>query len=131
MITGVMPEELDLVWPSVEKEISRVTKRFDLGFDSDHVFKQLKEKSMQLWLCNGDAVAVTELLAMPDFKVLGVPIIAGKNMRQWLPSLVDILKAYGKHHNCKYVEGYGRKGWERMLEADGFKPYSITTRCVL
>jgi len=131
MITGVIPEELDLVWPSVKEEVVRVINRFDFGFDSDHVLKQLKETNMQLWLCSGDAIAVTEILVMPDFKVLGVPIIAGKNMRDWLPDLVGILKAYGKHHNCKYLEGYGRKGWERMLDGDGFKPYSITTRCAL
>ena len=131
MIVAVRPEDLDLVWPSIVEQVSRVTKRFDIGYGVDHVLQQLKENKMQLWLCNGDAIAITEILIMPDFKVMNALMVSGDKMREWLPELVATLKIYGKHYNCKYFEATGRRGWDKMLKDSGFKPHSITTRCQL
>ncbi|TNF09397.1 MAG: hypothetical protein EP323_00415 [Gammaproteobacteria bacterium] len=126
-----MRDQIDAIWPAVEKQVNRVLDRFDFGYNADHVYKRLMSQEMQLWLCNGEAVAVTEIIMMPNFKVLAVPIVAGKGMKVWLPDLVGTLQQFGRQHDCKYMEGYGRKGWVKALAFGGFKEYSVNTRCEL
>ena len=123
-----MAGDIDGVWPQVEPEITRVTGRFDIGEDSSRFLEKLRDRDMQLWLCDGGGVCLSEIKVLPEFKILAFPIIAGENMDAWLDDLVDMAKAYARHHNCKYIEGYGRKGWLRKLSAYGFKDHSITTR---
>lgn len=124
-----MASDIDSVWDEIEPEIRRVTDRFDIGEKPEHIRERLRNREQQLWLCNGlDGVCVSEIKVHPEFKVLAFPIIAGEDMSQWLDDLVDIARAYAKHHNCKYIEGYGRKGWLRALNEYGFKDYAITTR---
>lgn len=131
VIEGVLADDVDAIWPAVEKQVNRVLDSFDFGYGADYVHGKLKEKEMQLWICNGDAVAVTEILIMPNFKILAVPLVAGEGMSDWLPDLVETLKEFGREHDCKYMEGYGRKGWVKALAFGGFKEYSVNTRCEL
>ena len=117
------------MWATIEPEIRRVTNRFDIGEQPEHIRERLINRDQQLWLCNGgDGICISEIKVLKDFKILAFPVIAGKNMDQWLDDLVDMAKAFAKHHNCKYIEGYGRKGWLRALNKHGFKDYAITTR---
>ncbi len=124
-----MYSDIDSVWDQVEPEITRAIERFDIGEGVEHIRERLINRDQQLWICNGgDGVCISEIKICPDFKILAFPIIAGKNMNEWLDDLVVIAKAYAKHHQCKYIEGYGRKGWLKALNEHGFKNYSITTR---
>jgi hypothetical protein len=95
------------------------------------VLQRLKDREMQLWMCGDEAIAVTEIMVMPDFKILAVPIIAGSNVAKWMPEFSDTMKEFGRIHDCKYIEGYGRKGWIKTMKEFGFKEYSITIRCEL
>lgn len=131
MIKGINHDQIDAIWPVVERQVNRVLNRFDFGYQADYVYQRLKAREMQLWLCNGDAVAITEIILMPDFKVLAVPIVAGSGMKAWIRDLVATLKDFGRQHDCKYMEGYGRKGWVKELAFGGFKEYSVNTRCEL
>lgn len=132
MIEGILSSEIDSVWATVEPQIQRVTDRFDIGETPNDIYRRVKQRDQQLWLCNkGEGVCISEIKILPRFNILAFPVIAGDNMAGWLDDLVDMAKAYGKHHNCKYVEGYGRKGWLRALREHGFKEYAITTRLKL
>lgn len=131
MIAGVHSDDIERLWPAVCPLVQRVLDRYDFGFDADYIKAKLLNRDMQLWVCAGDAIAITEIIVLPQFKVLGVPVIAGEGLKDWLPDLVETLKAFGKDHGCKYMDGYGRKGWLKALDKYGFKPYSISTRCEL
>jgi hypothetical protein len=129
LISGVLAPDIDSVWIQVEPEIARVTDRFDTGERPEHFYQRLIKREQQLWLCNGgEGLFITEVKIFPEFKLLAVPIVAGKNMDKWMVGMVDTCKAFAKHHQCKYIEGYGRKGWLRALHKHGFKDYAITTR---
>ena len=129
MIVGVLSADIDSLWAQVEPEIARVTSKFDTGEKPEHYYHRLINREQQLWLCNGgEGLFITEVKIFPEFKLLAVPIVAGRHMDQWLEGMVDMSKAFAKHHHCKYIEGYGRKGWLRALHKHGFKDYAITTR---
>ncbi|WP_461521442.1 hypothetical protein [Porticoccus sp.] len=132
MINGVPHDAVDQVWEFVAPQIERVLKRFDMGYGPEHVLARLKNRDMQLWLCGDmEAICVTEIMVFPHFKTLAIQLTAGHGMSKWLPALAETLRAYAQHHQCKYLEGYGRKGWQKALAPYGYKLYSTTTRCEL
>lgn len=131
MITGVRAEHIPKLWAQVMPLIKRVTDRFDAGYDETLVYERLLSGDHQLWIIFDDdlkGVFVTEVQIHPFFKILSVPIVAGDEMDTWLDDLVSTTVEFGRHHDCKYIEGYGRKGWVRRLSDYGFKDYSVTVR---
>ena len=129
MIRGVLASDIDSVWDRVKPEVTRALVRFDPGFDEEHVRQRLKKRELQLWLCNGfDGICISEIIIHPQFKVLSFPVVAGENIDDWLLPMMEVGEAFGRHHNCKYIEGYGRKGWLRKLKPYGWNDHSITTR---
>jgi len=43
-------------------------------------------------------------------------------MDRWLAPLLDTLHRFARQWNCVGIEAGGRKGWEKALGADGWKP---------
>ena len=129
MINGVLAADIDSVWAMVKPAIARAHVSFDPGFDAEHIRRRLKERELQLWLCNGgEGVCITEIKVMQEFKIFAFQILAGKNMDDWLAELLETGEAFAKHHDCKYLEVFGRKGWLRELKPFGWKPHAIITR---
>lgn len=132
MITGVPHDAVEQLWEFVSPQIERVLKRFDMGYSPEHVLARLKNRDMQLWICgNLEAMCITEIMVLPHFKILAIQLTAGSGMSKWLPDLAQTLHDFAQHHQCKYLEGYGRKGWQKALAPFGYKPYSVITRCEL
>ena len=134
MISGVQSADVPRVWPAVVDLIKRATGRFDAGYDETHVLERLKRAEMQLWIVGEDSiqgVVITEVQIHPQFKVLGLSIVAGDKIDDWIEEADDLLTRFARHHDCKYLEGYGRKGWARKLKSRGFEEYSITIRRAL
>lgn len=122
------PMEAAQNWDHYAPMLARVFERFDLGYSTDDVLLDVIKQRKQLWDLGGEACAVVNVCKMPQFSVLEVPLLAGDNIDQWLPDLVENLKMVARDNGCKYVDGFGRKGWTRKLEQYGFKPYSYDVR---
>ena len=128
MIRGVFANEAFARWDEIAPVLQRVFDRFDIGITTDNLLQDILTRDMQLWDC-GSGYAITQIVIKPNFKVLTIPYIAGDGMDEWLGELFETVKAFGQSNGCKYLEGYGRKGWQRRLESFGFAPYAITVRC--
>lgn len=129
MIRVLLPDEVMAAWESAEPILQRALDKFDYGSDSDHILLDLLNGNRQLWIIGVfDAVAITSVKTLPKFSVLDISLLAGDNIEVWLEKLVSQLTMYAKACGCKYVDGFGRKGWTRKLESHGFKPYSYDVR---
>lgn len=131
MIAGVLSKDVESIWPFVEPLVQRVIDRFDMGYQSEHILEKLKARDQQLWLCGSKGIATTEITRTAEFGVLGVPIVAGDDMNEWLDDLFNVLRNFAKQHDCKFLEGYGREGWVRQLKPYGFEKYSTVVRMEL
>lgn len=116
-------------WDRIEPMLARVLARFDYGSDPDDILLDVIHGRRQFWAINDlEGLAVVEICQLPKFSVLDIPLLVGDNMGDWLKPLIDQLTQYAKASGCKYIDGFGRKGWTRKLEQYGFKPYSYDVR---
>ena len=77
------------------------------------------------------AAITTKLIEYPQGRSMAMDWIGGTRMKEWLPMAQNVISRYAKDHNCKYLEGYGRKGWGRWLGKYGWKPDYIAYKMEL
>jgi hypothetical protein len=94
--------------------------------DLDDVLNDLRGGSLQLWMVvvNGVLMAAmtTRIVSYPKKKNLLINLIGGYEMDRWMPSALDALKEMAKINGLSGIEGYGRKGWEKILKNTSFVP---------
>jgi hypothetical protein len=74
---------------------------------------------MQLWVKFDKEVQgafVTKINKYPQKNLLLVILLGGDKFQEWRDEADALLNAFGKQHNCEYVELFGRKGWGKMLK---------------
>lgn len=118
---------LDLSFWPVAREYLKESIRLNGALDDEDVLSLIKQEKAQLWgIHDGDlkAVMVTEVIIYPKKKRLNVMLIGGHEMYLWNDVVVKTLEAFGKSHGAVEIEGAGRRGWVKSLDAFGFKEYA-------
>lgn len=96
-----------------------------------------EQSSEALWqmVVDGNAVILT---ASRDTEIIGVVVasrqvyqsgmaalycdaVAGDDLEEWMPKMVETLAVLAKTYHCQRVTGTGRKGWCKYLEKFGFE----------
>jgi len=90
------------------------------------VYAALKAGEMNLWIAFGDdrehlGCEVTRVTDYPSRRVLTSLFTAGRNIRLWKDPMMGIMVRWAEDNQCTAIEGYGRKGWLKMLDAYGVK----------
>ncbi len=108
----------DLLQPAVQ-----VTNGRYMLYD---VYAALKTGEMNLWIAFGDdreilGCEVTRVTDYPSRRVLTSLFTGGRNIRLWKDPMMAIMVRWAEDNQCTAIEGYGRKGWLKMLDAYGVK----------
>lgn len=90
--------------------------------DFDSVKAAIIDGKMQLWPASKSA-AVTEVVEYAKKKVIHV-FLAGGDLDE-IAAGINSVAAWGKSLGCESMTIQGRKGWERVLDAHGFKPVAV------
>jgi hypothetical protein len=125
-VAHIPQDHVDRLWadaaPLLEKAQRRVADKMDL----DDVLNDIRGGSLQLWMVvvNGVLMAAmtTRIVSYPKKKNLLINLIGGYEMDRWMPSALDALKEMAKINGLRGIEGYGRKGWEKILKNTSFVP---------
>jgi hypothetical protein len=125
-VAHIPQDHVDRLWndaaPLLEKAQRRVADKMDL----DDVLNDIRGGSLQLWMVvvNGVLMAAmtTRIVSYPKKKNLLINLIGGYEMDRWMPSALDALKEMAKINGLSGIEGYGRKGWEKILKNTSFVP---------
>lgn len=120
MISGLPASGIDEIWPSIEGYVEKAihSSRFPDLYDAEFIKKGIRNRDFQLWIVYDDqirAVVITQVLKYPKAKVLDLNFVGGENMLHLIEQGWGALKLFAKHEGCKYIRGYGRKGWTRLL----------------
>ena len=120
MIYGVQSKDINNWWSVAEPYITDALK-YGIGEYKPEDIKELcKQQQMQLWLFGDNkeikGCFVTQILNYPQLKVLLVLLLGGKNFKEYKGEVDETLLRFGKEHDCKYVEFFGRKGWGNYLK---------------
>lgn len=121
--SGVPVSHIDEMWPYVSPF---VVDALNYGFgewDEFNIYDFLMDSDMQLWVViKGNllkGVVITEVVRYPKKKVLRIALVSGSEIKNW-KHYIDALESWGASINCTAIEGWGRKGWEKMVKDIGF-----------
>ena len=124
MIEGIKGENVETWWSLVEEYLNTALK-YSLGeYSIDDIKNLCISKDMQLWVKFDKEVQgafVTKINKYPQKNLLLVILLGGDKFQEWRDEADALLNAFGKQHNCEYVELFGRKGWARMLADIDYK----------
>ena len=109
--------ELQRCRPWIEAALARS----EGGYAFDDVVKELESGLMQFWPAQ-KGCAVTQILAMPQRKILHV-FLAGGDLEQ-LIDMIESVSDWGRAQGCSAMTMSGRKGWSRRLP--GWSETAIT-----
>ena len=120
MIAGIESREVDKWWSRVDGYITQALS-YGLGEYSSEDIKELcKNQQAQLWLFGDEkelqGAIVTQIHKYPQFPVLLVLLLGGKNLDKHIEEIVDVLSRFSKDKDCKHMEVFGRKGWGNYLK---------------
>ena len=124
MIEGIKGENVETWWSLVEEYLNTALK-YSLGeYSIDDIKNLCISKDMQLWVKFDKKVQgafVTKINKYPQKNLLLVILLGGDKFQEWRDEADALLNAFGKQHNCEYVELFGRKGWGKMLKDIDYK----------
>ena len=125
MIEGIRSENIEGWWSLVEEYLIAALK-YGLGeYSIEDIKKSCISRDMQLWVkFNKEGVEgafITKISKYPQKNLLCVILLGGNEFIKWRDEADALLNAFGKEHNCEYVELFGRKGWARMLADIDYK----------
>ncbi len=124
MIEGIKGESVEAWWPLVEEYLITALK-YSLGeYSIDDIKNACISKNMQLWVKIGKKAKgafVTKIAKYPQKNLLIVILYRGDEFQEWRDEADALLNAFGKQHNCEYVELFGRKGWGKILKDIDYK----------
>ena len=124
MIEGIKGESVEVWWPLVEEYLITALE-YGLGeYSIEDIKNSCISKDMQLWVKIGKEAKgafVTKIAKYPQKNLLVVILLGGDEFQEWRDEADAVLNAFGKQHNCEYVELFGRKGWGKMLKDIDYK----------
>jgi len=124
LIEGIRGENIDAWWHLVQEYLITALE-YGLGeYSIGDIKKSCKSKDMQLWVKMGREVKgafITKIAKYPQKNLLCVILLGGDEFQEWRDEADALLNAFGKEHNCEYVELFGRKGWGRALKDIDYK----------
>ena len=128
IIRALQQDQIDPLWHLVEPLLGLAVDVTPDKLSTDDVLRGARKDFYTIWVIVDEkekeivAAAATRIDTYPKGKVLCVDFVGGKQMRKWLPDFAQRMKAHAQHNNCKWLEGYGRRAWERWLKPHGWKP---------
>jgi hypothetical protein len=124
LIEGIKGESVEVWWPLVEEYLITALE-YGLGeYSIGDIKNSCISKDMQLWVKIGKGTKgafVTKIAKYPQKNLLVVILLGGDEFQEWRDEADAVLNAFGKQHNCEYVELFGRKGWGKMLKDIDYK----------
>ncbi len=132
--TLVAPDNIEFVWPSVEKFIQSAFTKQEGDDTVETVVAMLQSRDAQLWVAHNGAgikgAAVTRTATVPGGrKILFCMACGGVDFHEWDFALGDIEK-FAKANDCDAVRITGRPGW-RIYKKHGYKEPFVVLEKVL
>jgi hypothetical protein len=124
LIEGIKGENIEAWWPLVQEYLITALKHGLGEYSIGDIKESCKSKDMQLWVKMDREVQgafVTKIAKYPQKNLLCVILLGGDKFKEWRDEADALLNAFGKEHNCEYIELFGRKGWGKVLKDLNYK----------
>jgi hypothetical protein len=116
------------VWPKIEEYMKGAADYTYGRFDVEDIKKGVlqSEGNQQLWVAyeNEEDVygaVVTELWQYPKLRTLIMHFTGGRELPKWKDDMLKLLQQFAADQGCDVIESYGRGGWAKVFQNDGYK----------
>jgi hypothetical protein len=135
-VSLVPSEAVGQIWKEIERVLEKSVATVKDKAETIDVLDGVYNGTYVLWVVLDDddkviAAFTTRLIVYPQRKALALDWVGGTQMKEWEDQLIDTMKRYANKLDCSHLEGYGRKGWGRVLKKYGFYPEYIAYRMEL
>jgi len=124
-VSYVLPEDYRQIWPLIESYMDGAATYTYGRFTKEDILDDLLNKHQQLWIAfEGSEVfgaVVTEVLTYPRMRTLVMHFTGGKKLPRWKNEMLQLLQQFARDNQCAVIESYGRPGWGKVFEKDGYK----------
>ena len=126
IVSIVSPEYYEVVWPHVKDYLEGAADYTYGRFTIEDIAEGLITRPHQLWVAYTEdmeayGAVVTEITTYPQIKALVMHFTGGKELPLWKPAMLELLQEFARNNGCDIIESYGRRGWGKVFENDGFK----------
>jgi hypothetical protein len=124
LIEGIKGENIEVWWPLVQEYLITALKHGLGEYSIGDIKNACLTGDMQLWVKMDREVQgafVTKIAKYPQKNLLCVILLGGDKFKEWRDEADALLNAFGKEHNCEYIELFGRKGWGKVLKDIDYK----------
>lgn len=116
------------VWPKIE-EFMKGAADYTYGrFEVDDIKNGVLQSqgNQQLWVAyeNEEDVygaVVTEVWQYPKMRTLIMHFTGGRELPKWKGDMLKLLQQFAADQGCDVIESYGRGGWAKVFQSDGYK----------
>ncbi len=113
--------DIPFVWPHIEGYVAKSLKidTCERYWPVD-VFDLLLKGQARLWVAyDKDAggflgMCVTEIMIWPRMRECRTWLVGGKKLRLWQDEMREMIEAFARGNECRWVTGAGRTGWAKM-----------------
>jgi hypothetical protein len=125
-VSLVPVEYIETVWPQIEGYMEGAARYTYGRFNVEDIKEGLYTKPQQLWIAFDEdnsikGAVVTQVLTYPRMNSLVMHFTGGVDLKEWKPSMLEIIQRFAKENGCDVIESYGREGWGKVFQNDGFK----------
>lgn len=121
----VLPEHYGRVWPLIKEYMDGAAKYTYGRFTTEDILVGLIRGGQELWIAYEDekiyGAVVTEFMQYPQMKTLVMHFTGGIELPRWKNEMLELLQRFAQDNECKIIESYGRPGWAKVFEDDGYK----------
>lgn len=127
MNVSLVPSEcVDDIWGAVKDILQPAVLVTNGRYMLYDVYYAIKTGDMNLWIAFDDdkqvlGCEVTRITDYPSRRVLTSMFTGGRKIQLWKNPMMGVLVRWAEDNQCTAIEGYGRKGWLKMLDAYGVK----------
>ena len=124
-ITVVPNNEVDQIWERI-KVFAEGCAKFTYGrFTANDIRTGIRKGNQTLWIAHEDeevlGFVVTELQDYPQLRSCIMHFTGGVKLAKWKPLMLERIQKYCRMNGADIIESYGREGWAKVFEKDGFK----------
>lgn len=114
----VSPDRIEEMWAHTKEMVGRAYEIGGGDSDFETEEREILAGRKLLWFAWREpqilAVAVTELVKVPRFKMCLITACSGTIMPSWI-KFIGAIEEYARAEGCDLVRLYGRRGWQRVL----------------
>jgi hypothetical protein len=128
-ITHIENENIDFIYLRIKDYVEGAAKYTHGRFTASDIKENIAKQNQQLWIAHeGEKIygfVVTATCQYPQRKALVMHFTGGKDLLLWKDDMLKELQQFSRYNGCETIESFGRDGWAKVFEKDGFKKLHV------